>query len=137
MILHHRYNFFFSPSPGRKPDFCFGFLKDFWAHFTSLILEPLLRFGNTCPCKEAGIVQPLGAVWSSHVLVCRLPLPFRVVNYGNTDLQCSSRRGAWRISVVCGEFSKHLSAELCVYMYICLGNMSGGFMRVQRTWNLK
>lgn len=87
-----------------------------------MILDSLPRFGNTCPCKEARL-QPLGAGWVSCVLVCRLPLPLKDVNSGNTDLDVPAEKGGWEESSSGLWRIFKMSACTYVSMYVLLGNV--------------
>ena len=67
---------------------------------------------------------------ASCVLVFGLPLPLRVEICGSTDIEYSSRTGAWwGGSLVCRGFSDCLRAEVCVCMDVFLEDTSGGFIR--------
>jgi hypothetical protein len=49
-------------------------------------------------------------------LVLGLSLPLRDINDGNTDLECSSGKGAWRANLVCRGIAKRLCAKARVFV---------------------
>lgn len=125
---------FFSPLLSRKPDHCalaflriLGLTSQVWFWILSPDLEIHVHVRRPdCTASGGSLGEPcFGLRAYPSIKRCELWI-----------YRCRMFQ-QWRASLICGEFSKCLRAKVCVCMCVLLENMSGGFVRVLKRWNLK